>query len=129
MKTILILNILGICAATSAVTDIPPLLRQDARFAQTILASKHDSIALWPEQLPLGSTLRTPKPINSKEELKAVLSAAPDSFNSGFRFTDIVEFDGWFAASLDERSVKHALWILGVIVKKGSNELYCFSHW
>ena len=72
-----------------------------------------------------------PKPINSSEELKAVLATAPKTFHQGERFGDIVEFNGWFAASLDSPNTApgKSAWIIGIVVQKGSGELCGFSHW
>lgn len=90
-----------------------------------------DSATLWPDRLPAGATLRSPKAISSPDDLKAILQTAPKTFNSGDRFGDTVEFDGWFAAPLDSAATKpgKSLWIFGVTVKKGSTELCTFSHW
>ena len=127
--------ILYLCVAGAALiaaaADIPPHMRGNFALAQGLLASKHESLALWPERLPSGATLRSPNAIKSAEDLKALLATAPKTFNSGFRFGAVVEFDGWYAAPLDppDTAPGKSLWIFGVIVQKGSAELCPFSNW
>ena len=120
------------CASfVASAADVPPHIKGDFELAKLLLASKHKSIPLWPDHLDGSVTLRCPKPINSSEELKAVLATAPKTFHQGERFGDIVEFNGWFAASLDSPNTPpgKSVWIVGIVVQKGSSELCGFSHW
>ncbi len=108
--------------------EIPKHVRGDIGLATLLLKSKHEALPIWPEELKLGGVLRCPNPINSAKDLKAVLATAPKTYFGGSEFGEVAESDGWFAASFDAPPGK-SFWIHGVIVQKGSAELYLFSHW
>lgn len=131
MKRSILLACAIACASITNAGEVPSLIQHDIPRASEILASKQDSMELWPDLLPLDRTLRSPKAIHSIEDLRAVLATAPKTFNKGLSFQDIVEFDGWFAASLDAPDTKpgQSMWVLVVMVQKGSSKLCCFSHW
>jgi hypothetical protein len=116
---------------TDVPTSPPTFIRSDVEGATRLLDSKHESVPLWPSALTPGTTLRCPSPIDSVDDLKAVLTTAPNTFHRGFHFAGVFELDGWLAASLEPPSTPpgQSNWVFGVLIKKGSTELCPFSHW
>jgi hypothetical protein len=128
---------LGAVTIAASAEGIPPhfkdhkehTIKANIRRATDRVKSDHNVHTTWPEHRDVGTIVRSPKPINSFEDLKTFLRTAPKTFLGDKQFGDFTESDGWFAASLDPTVLKESTWIWGVVVQKGSTDLYFFSHW
>ena len=127
------LLILVLATVIIAAETAPQLMEVHIAKAKVFLNSKHALVELWPDFFQFDKILRSPKPIDTKEDFRNLLSTAPSGWNHSSSFGDIVEFDGWFAVELfitdSGRSDRSYVGNMGLLVKKGSKELCPYIAW